>query len=368
VSYRVEVTIIGAGIIGLAVASEIGREGVLVVEKNSKFGQETSSRNSEVIHSGIYYPKDSLKAKTCVEGKHMLYELCEKYSIPYKKIGKLIVATKDSEISDLERLIQNGKQNGVNDLRIISAKEIKKIEPNINAVAAIYSPSTGIIDTHTLMSYFHSRAKERGVEVVYNTEVIEIRKGSTGYEIVVVDASGERFSFQSDIVINSAGLNSDEIAAKVGFDVERCGYKLKYCKGNYFQVHNPPPIHHLIYPVPGKVSLGIHVVMDMAGRIRLGPDVEYIDRVLDYSVAQERKTEFYNAAKDFLPFLREEALSPDMAGIRPKLQGPNEDFRDFIIKHEEDSGYFGFINLIGIDSPGLTAAPSIAKLVKQLIT
>jgi L-2-hydroxyglutarate oxidase LhgO len=364
---RVEITIIGAGVIGLAIASEIGKEGVFVVEKNASFGQETSSRNSEVIHSGIYYPKNSLRARTCVEGKHMLYEICKKNSIPYRRIGKFVVATNGEEAKELERLLRQGKENGVEDLEILSKREIEKIEPYVRALAALYSPSDGIVDTHSLMFYFQSKAKEKGAEILYNTEVIGIEKTTSGYKLTVKDADGEYFSFQSNIVINSAGLHSDEVAEKVGIDVVGCGYQLKYCKGSYFQVHDPPPINHLVYPVPGKVSLGIHVVIDIGGRIRLGPDAEYIPRLLDYSVNPKKRAAFFNAVKSFLPFLKEEALTPDMAGIRPKLQGEEEEVKDFVIKHEEEIGYPGFINLIGIDSPGLTAAPSIAKLVRELI-
>ncbi|MDI6786020.1 MAG: NAD(P)/FAD-dependent oxidoreductase [bacterium] len=365
---KIDIAIIGAGVIGLAVAAEIGRDDkdIFILEKNSSFGEETSSRNSEVIHAGIYYPKDTLKAVTCVEGNKLLYEICEKNNIFCQKIGKLIIATCNSEIEKLEELLQYGKENEAFGLSIISEKEIRKIEPKIKAKAALYSPSTGIIDTHELMKYFLQKAGSKGVEILYETEVVGIKKVSLGYEVRIIE-SGEETTFISERVINCAGLNSDLVAQMLGIDIENCGYTLKYCKGTYFQVYKPHSIKHLIYPVPSKISLGIHVVLDKTSRIRLGPDAEYIEKKINYDVDLSKKTLFYDSVKKFLPFIGEDDLSPDMAGIRPKLQGPKEDFRDFIIRDEKDKGYSGFINLIGIESPGLTASPAIAKYVQKLI-
>ena len=368
--HKINITIIGAGVIGLAIARELSKdyEDILIVEKNNSFGQEISSRNSEVIHAGIYYPGGSLKAKTCVEGRHLMYEYCEKNNIGYKKTGKLIVAVKDDEVKSLEELFNNGLENGVEDLKLLSKNEVKSIEPNIKAKGAIYSSSTGILDSHSLMKKLAAEAKSNNAEIAYNTEVIGIDKVSEGYKVAVKDKSEGSFSFLSRIVINSAGLDSDKIAEAAGLKNKE--YQLKYCKGDYFRVHNNKAkfINKLIYPIPteNKVSLGIHATLDLAGGLRLGPDEEYVEK-LNYDIDDKKREFFYNSVTDFLPFINPKDLSPDTSGIRPKLQGKGEGFRDFIIKDEIDSGFPGLINLIGIESPGLTSCLSIAKTVKTLI-
>jgi len=368
--HKLNITIIGAGVIGLAIARELSQSSkdVFIIEKNNSFGQEISSRNSEVIHAGIYYPEGSLKAKTCVEGRHLLYEYCAKNNIGHKKTGKLIVAVKDDEIKNLEELLTNGRKNGVEDLKLLSGNEVKNIEPNIRAKGAIYSPSTGILDSHSLMKKLAAEAKSNNAEIAYNTEVIGIDKVSEGYKVSVEDKSEEGFSFLSRIVINSAGLDADKIAAAAGLKNKK--YQLKYCKGDYFRVHNNKAkfINKLIYPVPteNKVSLGIHATLDLAGGLRLGPDEEYVER-LNYDIDYKKQKAFYNSVAGFLPFINPKDLNPDTSGIRPKLQGRGEDFKDFIIKDEINNGFPGFINLIGIESPGLTSCLSIAKRVKALI-
>ena len=368
--HKLNITIIGAGVIGLAIARELSQnyEDILVVEKNSSFGQEISSRNSEVIHAGIYYPEGSLKAETCIEGRHLLYEYCAKNNIGYKKTGKLIVAIKDDEIKSLEELLANGLGSGVEDLKLLSRNEVKSIEPNIKAKTAIYSPSTGILDSHSLMKKLAAEAKSNNGEIAYNTEVIGINKISEGYKVSVEDKSEGNFSFLSRIVINSAGLDSEKIAQMAGLKNKE--YQLKYCKGDYFRVHNNKAkfISKLIYPVPtkNKVSLGIHATLDLAGELRLGPDEEYVER-LNYDIDHKKQKAFYDSVAEFLPFIKPDDLSPDTSGIRPKLQGQGEGFRDFIIKDEISSGFPGFINLIGIESPGLTSCLSIAKRVKTLV-
>ena len=371
---KVEILIIGAGVIGLGVAAWISgkHRSIFVVEKNRMFGQETSSRNSEVIHAGIYYPKDSLKAELCVKGNRMLYEICEKSHIKYKRLGKLIVATKINERERLEELFEKGKENGVTGLQMLTSKQIKDLEPEVEACSAIYSPNTGIIDSHGLMKYFLFRAEDRGVNIVYNTEVKNIEKDSSGYRITVSDRKGRDFTFITEILINCAGLNSDKIAGMVGMNVEECGYRLKYCKGEYFRIWNNKAnlVKRPIYPVvkPEAVSLGIHVTPDLNGAIRLGPDATYIHREkLDYSVDISKKRVFYEYVKNFLPFIAYDDLNPDIAGIRPKLQGAGEAFRDFVIQDEKERGFAGFINLIGIESPGLTSAPAIAEYVNDLL-
>lgn len=366
---KIEVSIVGAGVVGLAVALEFSKDykDVFVIEKNISFGQETSSRNSEVIHAGIYYPKDSLKTKACVEGRRLLYEFCLKNNIAHQRIGKLVVANGHNEIKDLGNLFKQGLENGIEDLKLLSKNELKKIEPNVEAEAAIYSPSTGILDTHGLMKNLALQFQSRNGKIAYNTELAAIDKAKDGFEVTVKDKQGEPFKFFTRIFINCAGLNSDKVAAMAGITKDE--YRLKYCKGDYFRVHQNKAkfINRLIYPVPKKAGsgLGIHATLDLAGGLRLGPDDEYVDKI-DYNVNGRKRGIFYESASRFLPFIELHDITSDMAGIRPKLQGPREDFRDFIIKDESSSGLPGFINLIGIESPGLTASLSIARIVKSL--
>lgn len=366
---KVEITIIGAGVIGLAVAYQLSKQhkNIVVIEKNASFGQEISSRNSEVIHSGIYYPENSLKAKLCVEGKYLLYEFCRKYNIPHKKLGKLIVATSEKEIEQLGYLVEQGKKNGVLDLEIIPQKQIAKIEPQVFGKLAIHSPSTGIIDTYTLMKCLQVIAKDKGTTIIYNTEVIGIEKETNDYKIVACNMHKEKYSFKTEVVINCGGLFSDKIAKMAGLDIEKENYKLKYCKGEYFRLKDKKlQLKKLVYPVPETTYLGIHITLDMEGWIRLGPDATYVNEI-DYKVDEKKRKIFYESIKRFLPSIEENALLPDIAGIRPKLQGENEPFRDFVILNEEEKGYSNFINLIGIESPGLTSSLSIAKYVESLL-
>ncbi|MFH1563750.1 MAG: NAD(P)/FAD-dependent oxidoreductase [Nitrospirota bacterium] len=367
---EVEITIIGAGVVGLAIAAEIADAGkeIIVIERHEQFGQETSSRNSEVIHSGIYYPRDSLKAKLCVEGNQLLYYLCSSHQIPHQRIGKLIVALNDEEVEGLEALLDKGRQNGVDDLRLLSANEVKQIEPHIKTKAAIWSPSTGIIDTHSLMKYFETAARANGVDFAYGCEVESIEKRSCGYEIGIRDADGERFSFLSRVVINSAGLYADKVAALAGIDIDAVGYRIHYCKGEYFNLGGGKHklVHHLIYPPPTAISLGIHIVLDLQERVKLGPNAFYVDEI-NYVVEENHKRDFLESVRLIFPFVEEEDLSPDMAGIRPKIQAPGQSVKDFVISREEDLGLPGLINLVGIESPGLTASPAIARYVKKMV-
>jgi L-2-hydroxyglutarate oxidase LhgO len=370
-SPRAVVTIIGAGVIGLAVAAQVaGKDrAVYILEQNETFGKETSSRNSEAIHAGIYYPGGSLKAETCVAGNAQLYELCQRYGIGHRKTGKLIVATEEEGVGKLETLLDQGRRNGAKGLTMLSAEEIKELEPNVEAIAAIFSPSSGIIDSHALMKYFLNRAKEKGAEIAYKSKVIGIERLSDGYEVTVENSSGP-FTFKTEVLINCAGLSSDRMAQLGGIDINKAGYKLFYCKGEYFSVGNRKNrlIKRLIYPVPEPSTggMGIHASLDLEGRMRLGPNARYVNEI-DYKVDESQKGLFYRSVKAFLPFIEDDDLEPEMAGIRPKLQGPGDDFRDFVIRHEQDRGLPGFINLIGIESPGLTSAPAIAKHVEGIV-
>ncbi len=362
---EVKITIIGAGVVGLAIAAELSREynDIVVLERHDKFGQETSSRNSEVIHSGIYYPPNSLKATLCVKGAQLLYKYCEKYSIPHSKLGKLIVATNESELTDLQELYDTGILNGVEGLALIEKNEINEMDPNVNAIAALYSPNTGIIDSHSLMSRLYRFANASGVLFSFNTEVNLIEKQENAY---VIGIKNDDYKFISSVVINSAGLSADYVAGLAGIDIDRADYRLSYYKGSYFSYARKSPIKMLVYPVPHKdlTGLGIHATLDLGGRLRFGPDSEHVD-FIDYKVDSNKIGIFYESVKKIIKGVDKEAFVPEMSGIRPKIRG--EGIKDFVIKDEIDRGMGGFINLIGIESPGLTASLSVAKYVKNIL-
>jgi len=358
------IVIIGAGIVGLAVAAQISEknEDVYILEKNAKFGQETSTHNSGVIHSGIHYPKNSIKAQSCVKGNSMIYEICEKYKIPYKKLGKLTVAVEEKEIDELEKLKKIGEENVVEGLKILEREDIKKLEPKVEVEKALYSPSTGIVEPDELMNYFYAKAFKNNAILATETEVTGLRKANGEYEISGVSV-GEKFTIRAKTVVNCTGLYSDKIADMVGIDVDKFGYRLHYCKGDYFRVIGKPPVKMLVYPLPKGPGLGIHLTPDMTGVVRLGPNAYYVDNI-DYNIGSSEE-EFREDVKRFLPCISNYQLVPDFAGIRPKVQGPRQGFRDFVIRHEADKDLFGFINLIGIESPGLTAAPAIGEFVTK---
>jgi L-2-hydroxyglutarate oxidase LhgO len=367
-----EITIIGAGVIGLAIGENLSKyySNIFVVEKHLTFGQETSSRNSEVIHAGIYYPEGSLKAKLCVEGKKLLYNYCRKYEIPYNNCGKLIVATSEEEVAVIDNIRSNAGKNGLNDLVILDKEEVLLKEPNIFALKAIYSPSTGIVDSHALMKQFETSTLNNGGKIVYGSEVIGIKPVKGGYEVTLLEADRQVYTFTTRILINSAGLSSDKIASMIGIDDDYL--KICFCKGEYFRI-NPPKnrlISRLIYPVPHKnmEGIGIHITIDMGGGVKLGPDVKYLEsNVYDYKLTPSKQEAFYTSAKKFLPFLEYDDIAPEMAGIRPKIQKHGEPQKDFYIMEESERGYPGFINLIGMESPGLTASIAIAEYVNGLI-
>lgn len=362
---QVQVTVIGAGVIGLAIARELSYHysDIVVLEKNDHFGGETSSRNSEVIHSGIYYPQGSLKARLCVEGARLLYDYCQTHKIPHQRLGKLIVATNDSEVGQIQELYRKGCGNGVTNLTIVEAKQILEWEPNVPGVLALWSPDTGIINSHALMDRYYHEANQAGVVFAFNTECKSITRRAQGYEIIAGD---DAYQFQSRIVINSAGLHSDHIAQLAGMDVDALSYRLNYCKGDYFSYSGKSPVHRLIYPVPHEnlTGLGVHATLNLGGQLRFGPDTEYVDH-LDYTVDARKKAAFYKSACKIITGLDESRLTPDMAGIRPKLKGPG--VRDFIIRNESANGLPNFINLIGIESPGLTASLAIARHVREIV-
>lgn len=373
---KVDIVIIGAGVIGLAVAAELSRRkpecSLAILERRPKFGQETSSRNSEVIHAGIYYHPGTLKALLCTTGKEMLYRFCEKWSIPYRRCGKLIVAVSPDELSSLEPLWQRGKENGVKDLEFLNRRQIAAMEPHIKAQAAIYSPSTGILNAHKFMACLEFQARQRGVMLAYCHTVTGIEyRGEHDYYVYFKDPGGGQDYLLCSWIINCAGLEAHLIASWVGLDLEKNSYKIFPCKGEYFSVSpgKGKLLSKLIYPSPMKElqGLGIHATKTIDNRLRLGPNAFYVEDPYDFRVDPDHLETFFHAVRRFLPFLTPEDLSPEIAGIRPKLQGPNDPFRDFIISHEEKKGFKGLINLLGIESPGLTCSLSIAEYVADLI-
>ena len=369
---KVDVLIVGAGVVGLAISSEIAREDreILILEKEKSYGQGTSSRNSEVVHAGISYPKGSLKAKLCVSGKKMVYNICEENKIAYKKIGKIIVATNEEEVKQLGNLLKQGWDNGVESLEIIDEDQVHDFEPKVKAITAIHSPSTGIIDAHGLMNYFYRKVRRNNVfdPLVLNTEVIGLDKRRDGY-IVETLSDSDSFSVKAKLVINAAGLYSDKVAEMAGMDIDNERYRIYWCKGDYFSLVGKPPVRMLVYPVPPKDAyqgwLGIHTVPDLMGRLKFGPNAYYVNEV-NYEV-ESKKEDFWRDIVSYIPSIKKEDLHPDMSGIRPKLGRLGEPFRDFVIRHEEDKGFSGLINLIGIESPGLTCAPAIAKMVGEIV-
>ena len=365
------VVVIGAGVVGLACGAELASRGrpAIVLERHGATGQETSSRNSEVIHAGIYYPTGSRKAKTCVEGRDLLYERCERDRIGHQRTGKLIVASRDGEVPALREIAERATRNGAGGIEWLGAAEIARREPRVRAVAAVWSPNSGIVDAHALMQSYQAELESKGGSVVLGTRVVALEPRSHGWSVETEGMDGDRFRLDCASVVNAAGLEADVVAAMAGIDVDALGWRIHPCKGDYFSL--APSLGrlagHLIYPVPpGDGGLGIHVTLDLGGRLRLGPDVSYVDEI-DYAVDPAKAKAFAAAAKRYLPEVEPEHLAPEMAGIRPKLQGPGEPFRDFVVAESSQWGAPGMVHLVGIESPGLTAAGSLARLAADLI-
>jgi len=362
---NVDIAIIGAGVIGLAVASRVSKQGksVVILEKHRRYGIETSSRNSEVVHAGIYYPKESLKSQLCHQGREKLYQLGFDNKFFIKKTGKLIVSTTDEETKKLEEILKNATQAGAKKLELLDQKETLSKIPELHAKASIWSPESGIIDSEELMAYYYNVAQDQGAIFLFNTAVKTIDRKEGGYELAFGESQEK---LKTPIIINAAGLYSDQIAGLAGIDIKKAHYKLHWCKGSYFRSRQTMLLPYLVYPVPTAHSLGIHITPDKTGKIRLGPDVEFVKEI-NYAVDEKHKNKFYTAVKSYLPALKEDSLFADTSGIRPKLSAPNEGFRDFIITEESARGLPGLINLIGIESPGLTASPAIAEQVASMI-
>jgi L-2-hydroxyglutarate oxidase LhgO len=367
---KVDAVVIGAGAVGLAIASELARRDrdIFILEKETAIGQGASSRNSEVIHAGIYYATGTLKAEVCVKANPMIYKICAENKVPHKRLGKIIVGNGEAEIKTLESLMKQGKANGVDDLTFIDSDEIRRLEPLVKGDIAVLSPSTGIMDAHGLMDYYLRKARRQSGSdpLVLDTEVKAIKKTPGGYQVDTV-SGGEPFSLESRVVVNAAGLFCDKVAQMVGIDIDEARYRLHWCKGDYYSMSGKPPATMLVYPPPLKdtLGLGIHTVPDLTGRLKFGPNAYYVDK-LDYRVESPVEP-FWSDIVTYMPTIKKEDLRPDMSGIRAKTQGPGDKARDFVIEHEEKRGYPGFIDLIGIESPGLTSSPAIAEIVAKTV-
>jgi L-2-hydroxyglutarate oxidase LhgO len=365
----VGITIIGAGIVGLAIAKELSTQNknVVLLEKNDSYGMETSSRAGEVVHSGLYFPAGFFKGDFCRVGNLALYETCAKHNILHKRVGKLIVANGAQQIDQLEKIMADGKKNGVDDLLFLSQRQIRSLETEVWAEAGLFSPSTGILDSHMLMYYFLKTAESNGVKAVYRSHVTSIQ--FNGKDYVVEVNSGEYF-FKTRLLVNSAGLYADRIARLAGIDTDKEGYQIHYSKGAFYSASPSPMLKHLVWPVnvwnkEGNKKSGIHADLDLASIVKFGPAWTYVNEI-DYSLDESQKEAFYDSISTYLPEVTKESLKPSMSGIRPQLQGPDEPYRDFVIKDEADLGYPGLINLIGIECPGLTTCIPIAQYVSSL--
>ncbi len=358
----VECIVIGAGVVGIAVARALAQAGheVLVLEAAEGIGTETSSRNSEVIHAGIYYPRDSLMARLCVRGKWMLYDFCRNRGVPFRNCGKLIVATDAPEEQKLSGIAAAAAANGVDDLQPLSGAEARLLEPALACTAALLSPSTGILDSHAYMLALQGEAEAAGAVFAFHAPVTAGRADAQG---VVIEAAGA--ALRARRLVNAAGLHAPSVARAIAGMPSQMVPTPYYARGNYFTLSGRSPFGRLIYPVPVAGGLGVHLTLDMAGQARFGPDVEWIERI-DYRVNPARADGFYAAIRRYWPGLPDAALQPGYAGIRPKIVPPSVARQDFVVQGPAMHGVAGLVNLFGIESPGLTAALALAEMVRDV--
>ena len=363
---RMDCAVIGAGVVGLAIARELaiaGRE-VIVIEAEEAIGTHTSSRNSEVIHAGIYYPKNSLKARMCVEGKRLLYEFCADRGVPHARIGKIVVAVAPEETTALRDYVTKAAANGVQDLAWLSREALRELEPEVECVAGFHSPSTGIIDSHALMLAYQGEAENHGAALVFRSP---LRAGTVTAEGIVLDVGGaEPMSIVCNSVVNAAGLYAQNVARSIAGIPPSNIPPQYFAKAHYFTLSGRPPFHRLVYPIATNAHLGVHVTLDLAGQVKFGPDVMWVNGV-DYQFDESREALFYQAIRKYYPGLQDGQLQPGYTGIRPKISGPMEAAADFMIQGPRDHGVPGLVNLFGIESPGLTASLAIAQHVRGLL-
>lgn len=362
---QIECVIVGAGVVGLAIARRLARAGreVVVLEATEAIGTGTSSRNSEVIHAGIYYAAGSMMARMCVSGKAALYAYCRDHGIPHRNCGKLIVATRPEEADKLQSIRTRASANGVDDLQFLSGTEARALEPALACRAALLSPSTGIVDSHALMLSLRGEAEAAGAAFAFHAPLSQARVKRDGIEI---DVGGEApMSLQCRLLINAAGLGATMVARRIDGMPPGLIPPAYLAKGNYFSCSARSPFSRLIYPVPEPGGLGVHLTLDLAGQAKFGPDVEWIDSI-DYTVDPTRAEKFYPAIRRYWPGLPDGALTPGYAGIRPKIVPPAVAVQDFVIQDGRVHGVAGLINLFGIESPGLTSCLAIADHVAAL--
>lgn len=362
----VECAVIGAGVVGLAVAREFALAGVetVVLESEQHIGTSTSSRNSEVIHAGIYYPQGSLKADLCVLGKRLLYRYCASHFVEHRRCGKLIVATDVEQIPRLDEIIAVGNANGVKDLEMLTQSEVRKRQPQLECVAAVYSPSTGIIDSHSLMLSFQGDFESAGGMLAVESPVTGGACLDEGLRLRVGGASETELAAR--YVVNSTGLAAQATSRELDGVPADSIPRAFFAKGSYFSLLGKSPFDTLIYPVPEAGGLGVHLTLDLGGQTRFGPDVEWVDRI-DYDVDPARAGSFYAAIRKYWPDLPDDSLAPAYAGIRPKLSPAGQQPRDFLIQGPDEHGVKGLVNLYGIESPGLTASMAIAQHVRSVL-
>ncbi len=372
---KIDLAVIGAGVVGLAVAAELSKtRQVAVLERHESYGRETSSHNSGVVHAGIYYPPDWLKTTLCVEGNRLLYQWADEFGVRAGRTGKLIIAVDESELPALEELHRAARANRIPDLDFLpSPGQVCQIEPSIMAAAAVYSGSSGVIDQMELMRSLLKVAQSNGAMVAFKHEVTSLRRAAGGFILSAVDPGGERVEIAASVLVNSAGLAADRLAGMLGYPLEGGdglpGLKHTLNKGRYYDIVNRDKarlVNHLIYPLPhgDRAGLGVHVTLDIDGGVHLGPDTEWLDEgaPLDYRADDSRRLAFVEAARRYLPWLETEDVMPGQVGYRPKLHGQGEDPRDFLIWHDR-----GYVHLGGIESPGLTASLAIARRVATVL-
>ena len=360
---RVDITIIGAGVIGLAIGARLSAEGrtVVILEADARHGQQTSSRNSEVIHAGIHYKPGSLKARLCVRGKELLYEYARRHEIKCRRTGKLILAHGPEGEKLLSELLSRGRENGLDDLRLVPAEEAARLEPAVKPAPALFSPSTGILSADLFMDALLAEARERGAELLTSAPCMAVERAGGAFKIA---ADGQE-PFMSRMVINCAGLDADRVAALCGIDIVAAGYEQHFVKGEYFRLKGGRKISMPVYPPPGQMSLGLHLTPDCSGGVRVGPSAFEFNR-RDYAVDDSHRAQFLSGAAMFLEGLKDCDLVPDTAGLRPRLKKSVGDCGAFIIRREDECGLPGLISLVGMESPGLTASLAIAEHVEAL--
>ena len=365
----VDSIVIGAGVVGLAVARALALQGqeVLVLETENSIGTGTSSRNSEVIHAGIYYPKDSLKALWCVKGRELLYRYCHERFIAHKRCGKLIVATQDNQLTQLDTILQKAQNNGVTDLQKLTAEQVKSIEPELFCLGALYSPSTGIIDSHGLMLALQADLENAGGMVVLGTKVQSITPVNINNTLAYELKTNTEDLIYCKILVNSAGHGACQLQNSIAGYPPQLLETAFYAKGNYFSCSKKAPFQHLIYPVPEAAGLGVHLTLDLAGQAKFGPDVEWVDSANQLRVNEARLADFYTQVRQYWPSLPDGALQASYAGIRPKINSENETAKDFVLRGPQQHHFNGLVHLLGIESPGLTSCLAIAEAVLEAL-